>query len=236
MSVSAIASLIDHSLLKPTFTLEDLELGCATARQARVATVCLLPYFVGRARELLEGSETLTTTVIAFPHGDLGLTAKLREAEAALGDGAQELDAVVNVSLVLSNEWERVRDEVRALTECCHEKGARLKLIFETCYLTRDQKVRLCEIASEAEVDWVKTSTGFGSGGATAQDVELLRQYCPPTVQVKASGGIGTLGELLLYRDLGATRIGTSRTSAILAEAARVGPLPPGPADGMGGT
>ena len=144
-----------------------------------------------------------------------------------------ELDAVVNASLVLSGAWAQVEEEVRALTRTCHDGGARLKLIFETCYLNREQKVRLCEIGSAAGVDWVKTSTGFGSGGATPEDVRLLRENCPASVSVKASGGIGTLAALLEFQELGANRIGTSRTEEILRAAADgEAALPRSPAPG----
>lgn len=158
--------------------------------------------------------------MVAFPHGALSVRAKVAEAAVALADGAVELDAVVNLSWVLSAEWQKVGEEIRALAETCHGRDAKLKLIFETCSLDRDQKVRLCALATAARVDWVKTSTGFGSGGATAADVQLLREHCPSHVQVKASGGIGSLREVLEFQRLGASRIGTSRTEAILREAA----------------
>lgn len=223
MSTADIASLIDHSVLRPTATLDELEAGCLLGRSAGTASVCILPHFVPRAAALLRGSPTRTSTVIAFPHGSQALWAKVREAELAIEQGAAELDAVVNVSLVRSGAWDRVEEEIRTLTRVCHEGGARLKVIFETCYLDRAQKLRLCELSSEAGVDWVKTSTGFGSGGATPEDVRLLREHCPPSVAVKASGGIGSLTDLLDFQRLGANRIGTSRTESILREAAATG-------------
>jgi deoxyribose-phosphate aldolase len=220
MSPAEVAALIDHSLLKPTLTLDELEQGCRMARAAGVASVCVLPHFVPRAADILAGSNTRTSTVIAFPHGALSVRAKVAEAAVALADGAVELDAVVNLSWVLSSEWQRVGEEIQALADACHARGAKLKWIFETCALSQEQKVRLCALATAARVDWVKTSTGFGSAGATAGDVRLLREHCPPHVQVKASGGIGSLREVLEFQRLGATRIGTSRTEAILREAA----------------
>lgn len=237
MSTAAIAALIDHSVLRPTATLAELEAGCLLGRRVGAASVCVLPHFVPRAAALLQGSPTRTSTVIGFPHGGHTLWAKVREAELALEQGATELDAVVNVSLVSSGAWELVADEIHALTRTCHQGGARLKLIFETCYLSRDQKIRLCELSSAAGVDWVKTSTGFGSAGATPEDVRLLREHCPATVSVKASGGIGTLSALLEFHELGANRIGTSRTEEILraaadGEAALLPSLPPSPAPG----
>lgn len=224
MPPESLARLIDHSVLHPTATLADLEDGCRVGRQAGVASVCVLPYFVGRAAELLEGAFTVPSTVVAFPHGSASLEAKLSETQAALREGAREIDAVINVSLVLSGEWGAVGDEIQALAGSCHDRGAKLKLIFETCFLDRDQKIRLCELSSASGVDWVKTSTGFGPAGATEEDVRLLRAHCPPSVQVKASGGIRTLEQLVRFRHLGATRIGTSRTATLLEEAGAADP------------
>ena len=150
---------------------------------------------------------------------DLPLSAKLSELSAALDAGAREIDVVVNLSLVASREFGLVEREVRELTGACHDRGARIKVIFETCTLELDQKIALCEICGAAGVDWVKTSTGFGSGGATPEDVRLLREHTPETVQVKASGGIRDLASVLMYRDLGATRIGTSASREILQAA-----------------
>jgi deoxyribose-phosphate aldolase len=219
MNPSPLAAFIDHSLLKPNMTSEELERGCEVAKNLRVASVCLLPYYLRRCRELLEGSSVRATTVVGFPHGGASLRAKLAEAEAYLDDGAEELDAVVNVSLVVSGRWSAVAEEVSQLTQLTHDRGQKLKLIFENCYLNRDQKLRLCEIASTAGVDWVKTSTGFGTSGATAEDVRLMRESCPPSVAVKASGGISSLDQVRDLLRLGATRIGLSRTEDILREA-----------------
>jgi deoxyribose-phosphate aldolase len=219
-----VAALIDHSLLKPTMTVDELEFGCHLARRLEVASVCILPYYVRRCRELLEGSPVRTSTVLGFPLGGETLRAKLAEADAYIDDGAEELDAVVNVSLVLSGRWKAVVEEVSSLSKLTHDRGQKLKLIFETCYLTRDQKLKLCEIASAAEVDWVKTSTGYGASGATLEDVRLMREHCPPSVQVKASGGIGTFAFARDLAALGASRIGTSRTEQILHEAAESHP------------
>lgn len=220
-SSSDIHRLLDHSLLKPTLTLAELESGCREAVQLGVASVCILPYFVERCAALLAGSSTLPTTTLAFPHGALPLSAKLSELGSALDAGAREIDVVANLSLVASREFGPVEREIHELTRACHDRGARIKVIFETCYLEQDQKIALCEMCGAAGVDWVKTSTGFGSGGATPEDVSLLRKHTPESVQVKASGGIRALASVLVYRDLGATRIGTSASREIL-QAARV--------------
>jgi deoxyribose-phosphate aldolase len=216
-----VAKMIDHSLLRPVLTAAELEAGCQLARQYDVASVCILPYALRRAAELLDGSTVVPSTTIGFPHGGHATPVKAFEAERALDDGGRELDMVVNISRVLSGDWGYVRDDVRAVLEPTHARGARLKLIFENCYLDDAQKMRLCEIAGELRVDWVKTSTGFGTGGATDEDIVLMRKHAPPHVQVKAAGGVRDLDRLLRVRELGCTRSGATATQAILDEAKR---------------
>ncbi|HET9931126.1 MAG TPA: deoxyribose-phosphate aldolase [Polyangiaceae bacterium] len=220
-----IAKLIDHALLLPNLDRSALESGLALARSYEVASVCILPYYVRRAREALAGSSVLTSTTIGFPHGATSTRAKLAEAEAALDDGAEELDALVNVSQVLSGEWQSVAREVESLVTLCHQRGKKLKSIFENAYLDDGQKRTLCRICGELGVDWVKTSTGFGPSGATLPDVELMRAESPPHVQVKAAGGIRDLDTLLRFRPL-VTRIGTSHTQTILDDCRRRMGLP----------
>ena len=185
-----IARMIDHSLLNPILTDRDLEEGCEIALKYGVAGVCVLPYFLPRCVEILEDGPVAPGTTVGFPHGGHSTAAKVAEAEYALDEGAEELDMVVNISKVLSEDWEYVREEIRAVTEAVHDRNRKIKVIFETCYLDTDQKVKLCEICGELNVDWVKTSTGFGTAGATMDDVRLLRRHSPPEVQVKAAGGI----------------------------------------------
>jgi deoxyribose-phosphate aldolase len=216
-----IAGMLDHSLLAPTLTVEDLERGLAIARDLRVASVCILPSYLARCAEVLEGSGVLPSTTIGFPHGGHATAVKAAEAIRALGDGGVELDMVVNIGRVCSGDWDYVHHDIRAVIEPAHERGAKVKVIFENCYLDDDQKIRLCEICGELDADWVKTSTGFGTGGATEGDLSLMRRHSPPHVQVKASGGIRTLDELLAARALGATRIGSSRSAELLAEVER---------------
>lgn len=213
-----VAKLIDHALLTPSLTVEQLESGCRMAADYGVASVCILPYYLRRAAELLAGSGVLPSTVIGFPHGGQATAVKRFEAETALADGGCELDLVVNVSQVVSGEWNYVRDDIAAVADVTHRAGQKLKVIFENCYLRDEQKIRLCQICGELGVDWVKTSTGFGSGGATIDDVRLMREHSPAAVQVKAAGGVRDLETLLAFRSLGATRIGTSRTAEILNE------------------
>lgn len=229
-----IASLIDHSLLHPTMTDDEIRRGCELARRCGVASVCVKPYATAMAAAILRGSTVAVGAVVGFPHGNSRVDIKLAEAEKACDDGATELDAVVNVGKVLSGDWEYVEREVTALVEVARRRKALLKVIFENDFLPDDAtKVRLCRICSAAGVDFVKTSTGYGfvkqkAGGynyrgATDHDLALMRRECPPAVQVKAAGGVRTLDDVLRVRALGVTRIGASATEAILEEAKRRG-------------
>jgi deoxyribose-phosphate aldolase len=216
-----IAKMIDHSLLNPTLSAEELEKGCRLAVQYDVASVCLMPYYLKRCSEILTGSRVKPGTTIGFPHGGHATAIKAAEARQALADGARELDMVVNISAVLSGNWDYVRDDIKAVVEVTHEAGQKIKVIFENCYLNDEQKIRLCEICGELRADWVKTSTGYGSGGATDADLILMRKHSPAHVQVKAAGGIRDLDALLRVRALGVTRCGATRTAAMLDECRR---------------
>ena len=216
-----IARMIDHSLLVPELTDETLESGCRVALDYGVASVCIKPYYLKRCAELLAGSEVAPGTVIGFPHGGNTTAVKLAEAEQALADGGTELDMVVNVGKVLSEDWDYVRQDVRAVVERAHRDGALVKVIFENCYLQDPHKIRLCEICGEVGADFVKTSTGFGTGGATNDDLRLMREHAPENVQVKAAGGVRSLDRLLEVRQLGVTRVGATRTVEILEECRR---------------
>ncbi len=211
-----VAGMIDHSLLNPVLTIDQLDEGCRLARAYAVASVCILPYALPRCVEILAGSGVRPSTTIGFPHGGHARSIKLAEARQALADGGAELDMVVNISLVKSGRWDEVRDEIRAIAEATHEAGQQIKLIFENCYLDDPEKIRLCQIGGELGVDWVKTSTGYGSGGATDADLRLMREHSPPQVQVKAAGGVRDLDRLLAVRGIGVTRVGASRTREIL--------------------
>ncbi|MCS6949474.1 MAG: deoxyribose-phosphate aldolase [Armatimonadota bacterium] len=213
-----IAKMIDHSLLNPVLTDEELEQGCRIAREYDVASVCIKPYYLKRCVQLLEGSDVLPSTTIGFPHGGHTTAIKVAEARQALDDGGIELDMVVNIGKVLSGDWAYVRDDIRAVVEVTHERGGIVKVIFENYYLQEEHKIRLCEICAEVGADFVKTSTGFAPGGATIEDLRLMRQHCPPHVQVKAAGGIRTLDALLEVRAIGVTRVGATRTVEILEE------------------
>jgi deoxyribose-phosphate aldolase len=210
--------MIDHSLLNPTLTAEDLIAGCKLARAYDVASVCILPFYLKPCAEMLRGSTVKASTTIGFPHGGHATTTKAAEASQALADGGQELDMVVNISQVLSSAWDFVRRDIAAVIEIAHDAGAKVKVIFENCYLQDDHKIRLCQICGELNADWVKTSTGYGTGGATLEDLGLMRKHSPAHVQVKAAGGIRDLDMLLKVRDLGVTRCGASRTKEMLDE------------------
>ena len=214
----SIAGMIDHSLLNPSLTARELEEGCALAVRYRVASVCILPYYLARCAELLAGRRVNASTTIGFPHGGHATATKLAEARQALKDGGQELDAVINISKARSGDWPYVRHELQQLTECVHAAGAKIKVIFENAYLDDAAKIRLCGICGEIGVDWVKTSTGYAPSGATFPDLELMRKHSPASVQVKAAGGIRDLDTLLAVRAIGVTRVGATRTQAMLED------------------
>ena len=228
--VTEIAKMIDHSLLHPTMTDEDLKTGCALARAYNTASVCIKPYAIKLAVEALAGSDVLVGTVIGFPQGNSTVEMKVAETIQACKDGAVEIDMVVNIGKVLGEDWDYVKEEIEAVAEATHQHGGILKVIFENDLLPEDKfKIRLCEICTELKVDFVKTSTGYGMvkgqdgkysyQGATHADLKLMRQHSGPAVQIKAAGGVRTLDDLLAVKDLGVTRVGATATVAIVEEA-----------------
>jgi deoxyribose-phosphate aldolase len=219
-----IAKMLDHSLLQQTLTDADLEQGCRVAREYNVASVCIKPYAVRLAAGLLAGSTVAVGTTIGFPHGGHLTAIKVDEAGRAMDDGATELDMVVNIGKVLSRDWAFVADDIRAVVEAAHRRRALVKVIFENCFLKDEHKEQLCRVCGEVGADFVKTSTGYGDGGATDDDLRLMRRCAPPRVQVKAAGGVRTFERLLAVRALGVTRVGATATKAILDECrARLG-------------
>lgn len=216
-----IAKMIDHSLLNPTLTDRQLEEGCRLALQYDTASVCILPYALSRCAQILRGSDVKASTTIGFPHGGHATAVKVAETLRALEDGGEELDMVVNISKVLSGDWDYVARDIAAVIEPTHAAGQKVKVIFENCYLNDPQKIRLCEICTELNADWVKTSTGYGGGGATLEDLKLMRKHAGPRVQVKAAGGIRDLDALLAVRAIGVTRSGATKTREILEECKR---------------
>jgi deoxyribose-phosphate aldolase len=235
-----IAKSIDHSLLHPTMTDEQVAAGCRLARRFDVASACVKPYSVPQAAELLAGSGVLVCAVAGFPHGNSHTDLKVAESERAIAEGATEIDVVVNVGKVLGGQWKDVSAEIKAVNAACTARDAILKVIFENDYLEDAHIIRLCEICTEHRVAFIKTSTGYGfvkqpSGdynykGATEHHLRLMRKHSASSVQIKAAGGIRTFDELLRYRAAGADRIGASATEAILRDAVArgYGPAPTG--------
>ena len=215
-TLTDIAKMIDHSLLNPIFTVDELEAGCRLAVEHNVASVCIMPYYLKRCAQILQGSTVMPSTTIGFPHGITTTAIKVAEAQRALDDGGRELDMVVNISKVLSGDWDYVRQDIQAVIDLTHQHGQKVKVIFENCYLQDQHKIKLCQICGQLNADWVKTSTGYGTGGATVEDIKLMRQHAPDHVQVKAAGGVRTLESLLQMRALGVTRVGATRTVEIL--------------------
>jgi deoxyribose-phosphate aldolase len=213
-----VASAIDHTLLKPDAARADVGRLCEEARQFGFMAVCVNPYWVRFAAELLTDSSVEVGTVVGFPFGANDAPTKLAEAERALSNGAEQLDMVQNIGALRSQEFEVVRKEIADVAALAHSRGAILKVILETSLLSDDEKITACNLASEANADFVKTSTGFSTGGATLEDVKLMRQTVGPSMGVKASGGIRTLGELRLMVAAGASRIGTSSGVSIMRE------------------
>lgn len=214
-SYADIAKMIDHSLLNPTLTRDELENGCRLAAAFNVASVCIMPFAVADAASWLAGSDVLVGTTVGFPHGVNASAVKLFEAEQSLKDGAVELDMVINIPDARGGCFDIIETEVKALAELAHGRDAKLKVIFENCFQTPEAIATLSEICSRAGADWVKTSTGYGDGGATDDDLKIMRRHAAPEVQVKAAGGVRTLERLLEVRSIGCTRAGATRTVSI---------------------
>lgn len=231
-----LAGMIDHSVLHPTMTDQELEEGCRIGVKYGVASVCIKPYYAKRAAELLQGSPVKLCVVIGFPHGNSATEVKRYETEVACKDGAVEIDMVINIGKALSGDWNYVEQDVKAVCDEAHKRNAKVKVIIETDYLGNGGaglsgdalKRKLCQICERAGADWVKTSTGYGFvkgpdgrysyQGATEPDLKLMKASISPRVQVKAAGGVRDLDGLIRVRELGASRCGASATVAILEE------------------
>lgn len=216
-----IARAIDHSLVNPTLTTAQLEEGVLVARAYRCATVSIMPYWIARAAEVLADSDVLPGVTVGFPHGSHSTAIKVAETQEALRKGAREFDMVCNISQVLSGDWAYVREDIRAVAEVAHSGNAKLKVIFENCFLDNEQKIRLCVICGEAGADFLKTSTGYATGGATNEDLQLMLRHAPPGVQVKAAGGIRDLDSLIQVLGMGVARVGATRTAPMLDDCRR---------------
>ncbi|QRV76178.1 deoxyribose-phosphate aldolase [Ceratobasidium sp. AG-Ba] len=233
VSQADIAKMIDLALLQPNMTDAEIRAGLETAKQYKTATACIKPYSIPMAKEILAGSGVLICPVIGFPHGNSSTNVKVFEASEAVRAGGNEIDMVINVGRALSGEWEYVEEEIKAVNDAVVSGGAILKVIFENDYLKDEHIIKLCEICTKIGVAFVKTSTGYGFkkqsngmyiyDGATIPHLALMRKHCPPSVQIKAAGGLKTLDDLLRVRAMGVTRVGASAAPAIIAEAAARG-------------
>jgi deoxyribose-phosphate aldolase len=231
-----IAKTIDHSLLRPELDDDFVADGCRLAARYDVASVCVRPTDVRRAKTILEGTDVAVGTTIGFPHGNHTTETKVFEARRALADGATELDMVLQIGALKSGRDADVEADIRAVVEVGHAAGALVKVIFENAYLTDDEKIRACHLTEAAGADFVKTSTGFAPGGATHDDLRLMRANTSPHMRIKAAGGVRTLDALLAVMDLGVTRIGATATATIIDEfrARKAGRTPVATAPGAG--
>jgi len=221
LTVAEVAKMLDHSLLNPKMTDAELEAGCKWAKEANVASVCIKPYAVHLAKSILKGSDVKVGTVIGFPQGGHTTEVKVFEAEKAMDDGAQELDMVVNIGKVLSKDWEYVAQDIMAVVDAARDREAIVKVIFENAMIADEHKIELCRICGEVGAHFVKTSTGYGDGGATDADLILMRKHSAPHIQVKAAGGVRDFARLKAVYALGVTRVGATASPQILAEAAK---------------
>ena len=219
-SLDDLAHLVDHTNLHPDATRADLERLCDEARRHHFKAVCVNSAQVAFVSGLLEGTDVHVGATVGFPLGQMSIDSKVFETRDALSNGANEIDYVVNLTEVKAANWDYVRDEMKAIVDACNEAGASSKVIFENCLLAQDEKIRLCEIASEVKPTFVKTSTGFSTGGATVEDVRLMREHVDPSVKVKAAGGIRRADDFLDMVRAGAERIGCSASIAIIEEIA----------------
>ncbi len=217
-SYEELAKMIDHSLLRPELTEEQVAEGCRIARQYNVATVTVRPADVDLAVRWMEASGVPVGSVAGFPHGDSTTAAKLYEARDLLRRGAREIDMVLNIGKLISRQFQYVETELLQMADACHEAGAILKVIFENAYLTDELKIVACKISTRAGVDFVKTSTGFAPTGATIEDLRLMRRCVGPEVRVKAAGGVRTLDKAIEVCQVGCARFGATATVKILED------------------
>ena len=221
ISEEKVAKTIDHSLLRPELTLDEVLAGCRLAAAYDVASVCCRPVDVGRCRDALAGGGVLVGTVVGFPHGTSTTAVKAAEAERALDDGAVELDMVLPVGWLRSGEDAYVQDDIAAVVDVAHARGAAVKVILENAYLSDEQKVLGCELSEKAGADFVKTSTGYAPSGSTMDDIRLMRASVSDRVRVKAAGGIRTLDLLVEGLNAGMDRCGATATAAIIDDLRR---------------
>lgn len=213
MKAEEMLQRVDHTQLKAYATWEDIKTLCEEAMEFHTASVCIPPAYIKRVHDTY-GDKINICTVVGFPLGYSVTSAKVAEVEAALTDGCNEIDMVVNISDVKNGLFDKVKEEIATLKKAC--KGHVLKVIIETCYLTEQEKIAMCKAVTDAGADYIKTSTGFGTGGATKEDIELFKKHIGPNVKIKAAGGVSTLEDLEMFINLGCERIGTSRAVGLL--------------------
>ena len=228
--VKEFAKMIDHSILHPTMTDDDLKRECEIAIKYDVASVCVKPYAVKQALEILKGTNVLVGCVVGFPAGNSAIAVKVYEIQNACEDGAIEIDVVINIGKVLQGDWEYIEREIDSVTRVCHKNGSIIKVIFETDYITKEEDiVKLCEICTKSGVDYVKTSSGFGFvkqnngdynyAGATIPILKLMKKSVGSNVKIKAAGGVRNLDQLIAVKDVGCSRCGATATITIIEEA-----------------
>lgn len=217
-TLEQVAKTIDHSILKPDFTYSDVNAGAELALKYNTASYCIRPMDVAAAAKALAGSSVKVCTVIGFPHGSTTSATKAFETQDAIANGAQEIDMVINVSALLSEDYDYVEKDIRAVVDVAHSEGASVKVIFETAYLNDAQIIKACELTEQAGADFVKTSTGFANEGATTHNIALMKKTVGDRLKVKSSGGVRTLDQLIDYMDLGVSRSGCSATAQVLEE------------------
>lgn len=215
MDIQEILTHVDHTLLAQTVTWEEIRQICDDAVRYQTASVCIPPSYVRQASEYVQG-KVAVCTVIGFPNGYMTTKAKEYETEDAIGNGASEIDMVINIGWLKDRRYDQIEEEIRTLKNVCGDKI--LKVIIETCFLTEEEKIKMCEIVTRAEADYIKTSTGFGGAGATFADVELFARHVGPAVKIKAAGGIASLEDAEKFLELGADRLGTSRIIKLIRQ------------------
>ena len=215
MDKKEILSKVDHTLLKQTATWEQIKVICDEGAANQTASVCIPPCFVKRAKEYVQGKVAICT-VIGFPNGNMTTAAKVFETEDAVRNGADEIDMVINIGDVKEGNYTKVLEEIRAIKKACN--GKLLKVIIETCLLTDEEKIQMCHVVTDAGADYIKTSTGFSTGGATFEDVKLMREHVGEQIKVKAAGGISSVEDAERFIALGAERLGTSRLIPLLTK------------------
>ena len=221
LTQAQLAKYMDHTMLKPEATADMIDKTVAEARKYNTASVCINPYWVKRVHEGLQGTDINTCTVIGFPLGATSTASKVFETKQAIEDGADEIDMVINIGELKGKNDQAVEDDIRAVAEATHKKGKLLKVIIENCLLTNEEKTRACKLTVKGGADFVKTSTGFSTSGAEAQDVKLMREAVGPDFKIKAAGGIHSLAEAYDMIEAGANRLGVSASVKILEEAAK---------------